>query len=226
MIVKRNGGKVILKGGKVSCSCCAVEPDCCLYPADKLGDTYEVEDLPDAVTINGVSSDKYPTGGIPDLGDGGTPGYWKGGTPQTGDYCISEFGSGVWRLFIYDEDEWDSVDGFPCLIAGDGNLTPGDDTVEDQFADCYEISWENDPDDGGPSSVQVTRTGLCSWQGGGNKLIYQQENDEDKWFVGIFFPPGLYEGYQRDDVPSSSPNGSYQVDFFEVVSVSECLHED
>jgi hypothetical protein len=45
MIVKRNGGKVILKGGKVSCSCCEAE-ECCMYPADKFGVTYTEDDLP------------------------------------------------------------------------------------------------------------------------------------------------------------------------------------
>jgi hypothetical protein len=55
MTVKRNGEKVILKGGKVSCSCCD-EEECCMYPAQALADGfYSASDLPDAVTISGVS---------------------------------------------------------------------------------------------------------------------------------------------------------------------------
>jgi hypothetical protein len=55
MTIKRNGEKVILKGGKVSCSCCD-EEECCMYPAQALADGfYSASDLPDAVTISGVS---------------------------------------------------------------------------------------------------------------------------------------------------------------------------
>jgi hypothetical protein len=46
--VKLSGGKVILKGGKVSCSCCG----CCLYAAA----TAVSADLPDAITLLGVGS--------------------------------------------------------------------------------------------------------------------------------------------------------------------------
>ena len=46
-------GAVVLKDGKVSCSCCEV--GCCMYPAQALADGgYEVSDLPDDVTVNGT----------------------------------------------------------------------------------------------------------------------------------------------------------------------------
>lgn len=53
--IKIQGGKVITKDGKVSCSCCE-KPECCMYPAQALADgLYTAADLPDAVTVDGVS---------------------------------------------------------------------------------------------------------------------------------------------------------------------------
>jgi hypothetical protein len=43
-------GAVVLKDGKVSCTCCDTE--CCLYPASQLGVGYVAEDLPNGVTLN------------------------------------------------------------------------------------------------------------------------------------------------------------------------------
>jgi hypothetical protein len=55
MTVKTQSGKVITKGGKVSCECCG--PGCCLYSALVLfqGQFLRAEDLPDNVTISGIS---------------------------------------------------------------------------------------------------------------------------------------------------------------------------
>ena len=46
-------GAVVIKEGKVACSCCEV---CCPYPAQLLViQSYSSSDLPDAVTVDGVS---------------------------------------------------------------------------------------------------------------------------------------------------------------------------
>jgi hypothetical protein len=59
MTIKTQNGKVITKDGKVSCECC----ECCLYPAQGLADgDYSEDDLPDAVTVDGVSFDRSGTG--------------------------------------------------------------------------------------------------------------------------------------------------------------------
>ena len=61
MTIKTQNGKVLTKDGKVSCECCGVE--CCLYPAQALGDgDYSVNDLPDAVTVDGTSFNRSGTG--------------------------------------------------------------------------------------------------------------------------------------------------------------------
>ena len=52
-------GAVVLKDGKVACSCCAQPSGCCPYPAQALVDgLYTYEDLPDAIDIDGVEFTK------------------------------------------------------------------------------------------------------------------------------------------------------------------------
>jgi hypothetical protein len=73
--------------------------------------------------------------------------------------------------------EWNSGTipsaGGPCLITGDGNYTPGNDAVEDTFADTYTL--KIDGAIGGfvqgscenfsrPDDVVLIRTSLCVWR--------------------------------------------------------------
>ena len=54
--IKRNGAKVVLKDGKVACGCCEEPSGCCMYPAQALFDgLYTADDLPDDVTVGGMS---------------------------------------------------------------------------------------------------------------------------------------------------------------------------
>jgi hypothetical protein len=51
--------RIVLKDGKVSCSCCE---ECCMYPAQALADGgYSASDLPDAVTVDGTSFNRSGT---------------------------------------------------------------------------------------------------------------------------------------------------------------------
>jgi hypothetical protein len=58
MTIKTQGGKVLTKGGKVSCECCGGEPDCCMYPGSG---GYSSNNLPDAVTVDGTSFNRSGT---------------------------------------------------------------------------------------------------------------------------------------------------------------------
>jgi len=131
--VKLSGGKVVTKEGKVSCTCCTPSA-CCMYPADH--DWGDGSDLPAAITLLGVGSlSKSGT----DYGD-------------TTNGVILE--SGVWARYVGGVRTTR-----PCLIDGDGNLTPGNDKVEDQFAGTY--TGEN----GLGQSYVYTRVGECEWSG-------------------------------------------------------------
>jgi hypothetical protein len=144
--VKLQNGKVILKDGKVSCSCCAVEPDCCMYPADKLGATpgFVAADLP--ATLYGKWADRAD----------GT--FTKSGDEYTLGTVTIRVNAGGTAWEFYDSDDDATLTIGNCLIRGDGGLTPGDDTVEDQFADCYEVTGEFIS-----GAVQVIRNSLCEW---------------------------------------------------------------
>jgi hypothetical protein len=194
--VKLQNGKVILKGGKVSCSCCAVEPDCCMYPADGLGDTYEAADLPDEVALT------Y------DFAEGTI--MTRDGEQYTeeefGIYRINRIADGTddcgesgpkWRLQIKDgEGNWFTDNCTDCLIV------PG--FVEDQFADCYEVDFDG-------VGVIVTRISLCRWEGfsgSGIASVFFLQN-EQKWATSIETGSGQQSGFKSNQ---SSPEGTYDQD--------------
>lgn len=136
--IKLSDGKVVLKDGKASCECCG---GCCMYPAKPtpLGDLLIAEDLPDAITLLGVGS----------LSRSGT--------------SYGDTTNGV----IFETDTWAKYVGGvrttqACLIGGDGNLTPGDNAVEDQFAATYIIRLVDY--DEVLEEVLVHRVSLCRWE--------------------------------------------------------------
>jgi hypothetical protein len=110
-----------------------------MYPAQALADgLYPAGDLPDAITLLGVGS----------LAKSGTA------YGNTTNGVILE--SGVWARYLSEVRATK-----PCLI---NNLTPGDDSVEDQFASSYsvEMSMFNDYVRG---SCVVNKTSLGRWEG-------------------------------------------------------------
>jgi hypothetical protein len=116
-----------------------------MYPAEGLGVTYEAADLPDTLWVNvgGTVDEEFTR---------------DGSRYKNAENTLEIVNVGdSWRLQLISTSE-DLDAGFEgCLITGDGNYTPGDDTVEDQFADTYTMS---------PSSLNGTplvRTSLCVW---------------------------------------------------------------
>jgi hypothetical protein len=198
-----------------------------MYPADKLGDTYDAADLPDAVTIN-----------WPDHLDGNADKVGSGYEGAGGDVTLTII-DGKWTLTDTSTDpETVRVVG-NCLIRGDGNLEPGDDLVEDQFADCYEVSNPGNGNDVAAGTVQVLRVSLCRWESanfndepgsldlrgsltyypdnpleGGPSPVWQASSDS-----GQASSPA---GGQKSSPNLSSPVGTYTDDFFPNVTVTEC----
>jgi hypothetical protein len=169
--IKLQGGKVLLKDGKVSCSCC--EP-CCMYPADGLGDTYEAADLP--ATLYGKWADRAD----------GT--FTKSGDEYTlGTVTIRvNAGGTAWEFHDSDDDATSTIGN--CLIRGDGNYTPEDDAVEDQFEDTYAV---------GNTGVTVTRVSLCDWISEDQAHLYFSPNDQ-RWEVNVF-EQGIGQPDDSDD---------------------------
>jgi hypothetical protein len=198
-VIKTQGGKVILKGGKPSCTCCE-EAECCMYPADT-----PAGDLPDAITLNGTSLSKSGTS----YGD-------------TTDGLIQE--SGVWARYV------DGVRSTQtCLITGDGNYTPGNDAVEDQFADTYAVSATLTSPLGYPygtddHSRQTPRLSLCSWSYSGE----QEDPGNFTFILNVIFDPTLQKwvgtyvldsnnfgtAYFIKDGSQNTPVGTYTLEYF------------
>jgi hypothetical protein len=151
-----------------------------MYPADKLDveGGYTSDDLPDAITLHDAN------------------GALVGSIPKSGDH----FEGSDWKVFVED-GEWQTQKGSEsiysvggCLITGDGNYTPGNDMVEDQFAAEYYIV-EPIPilvdqgcvggtaGDMGPSDANcgsMYRLDLCNWFG--DQLItYAGAANQVRW---------------------------------------------
>ena len=113
-----------------------------MYPSlGLLLEDYTEDDLPDAITLNGVSKSR----------SGSSYG-------NTTDGVIYE--SGVWAVYVGGVRSTRS-----CLITGDGNLTPGDDLVEDQFAaemNVFNPYWLF-TNLNSVANLPVVRTSLCRW---------------------------------------------------------------
>lgn len=147
MTVKTQGGKVILKYGKVSCSCC--EPECCLYAADQFGVDYTADDLPDAVDLVDPVGIEFinatRSGTTYEALDGN-------GNPM----ALEHTDSG-WRLaYINYPDLGDPTpyeNTVDCLI---GDYDDGQYLVQDQFSDQLLVEFEGEAE-------SVTRRELCAW---------------------------------------------------------------
>ena len=195
--IKVQGGKVITKGGKVSCTCCG---ECCMYPAQALVDgIYSDDDLPDQITYN----------------------YFFNGNPgsiilnRSGDQFSATIGEVQFFVrtasaipnFIWEYRIISPIGGYgpngsqDCLISDRFNF-PDSNIIADEFANTYSVS--------GPINGIVTRESLCVWQGQGLTLIYNGKIDQDfkisgtyKWTINTHTksnpqnsPVGLYEsGY-------------------------------
>jgi hypothetical protein len=97
--IKLKNGKVILKDGNVSCTCCE---GCCMYPASGLGDTYTEDDLPDdggsglLIWYENPPVDEFNSGGLQKIGS-----TYKLDADE--DYFIKT-DNGKWKFFDSDEN--------------------------------------------------------------------------------------------------------------------------
>jgi hypothetical protein len=197
----------VATGSATDPCCCEEEPDCCMYPADELGDTFEAADLPD--TLYGKWGDRAD----------GT--FTKSGSEYTlGTVTIRvNAGGTAWEFYDSDDDATSTIGN--CLIRGDGNLTPGDDRVEDQFFDCYELIWSDDIPGNGPGSVALIRSGLCFW-----------ESEDQQWSLKMavyefFGDIGIYElrtpvGVCYETGSGSSPAGTYGSSYYFDLQLAPC----
>jgi len=184
-------------GSGVDPCCCGT--GCCMYPASGVssGDIL-LADLPDAITVNA----------------GGFSGTMNKGS-ETGGWYVSapwfiDLDENLWKLYSA-PGVISAVIG-PCLITGDGNLTPGDDSVEDQFAGTLLIAGEYHNSSTGlwePLETGMDRLSLCCWEvvldGFIFAICYGYHADYGRYG---FLLSGPFGDTIMDD-PQSSPLGTY-----------------
>ena len=172
-------GAVVLKDGKVSCSCCGPEIPCCMYAGNLAGREIPFEDLPSPIYVDGIAFAKQ-IGEVP----GDLPYYING---------ENQIQSG-WVLIgpMTDYISFSSTCLFGEYISIDDPVLPPI-LVEDQFANSYTVT--------GPINGTVTRnieSGKdCIWSGEGLTLrffVYEWKvNGKNK--SGLQNTPvGSYEG--------------------------------
>lgn len=188
--VKTSGGKVLLKGGKVSCSCCSPSV-CCLYPAPKpnSGPLYPSSDLPSSIKVNGqtFTRDEFSYTGP----DGQVI------------ICDSE-DTDNWLAFLTDVTTENG-----CLIGE----WPDDVVIEDEFSygylleGLYDVSGSGDFE---PMDTEIVRNDPpehCTWLQFSPDVFYVRYNSETfKW---EFFSEDYPEEILQKDDPQDSPVGSY-----------------
>jgi hypothetical protein len=186
-----------------------------MYPADH--DWGDGSDLPDAVTLILPQDSPLILNAIRN-GDEfyvADPVYWSPVTfppdPETlyspRQYFriknqMDDLDLDVWQVqFRYEDVQNWSTGGFnrsSCLINGDGNLTPGDDYVEDQFEASYLVELT---DSVGPSSFLVERVGLCTWIW--SESLGEFESDVALYFDSVNFQWRVTGGYYPDGTEGS-----------------------
>jgi hypothetical protein len=188
--IKTSGGKVVTKEGKVSCSCCDPEPTCCILPATEGWEDYEEDSFaphfsewPEQLRVNWIGHfvgiiDKSAT-----LFE-----YQTGNIRIRRNDDFSSFDSRAWIL----EDLTDPANIVTrtigrCLIRGDGGITPGDNLVEDLWADQYitnAVGSLYPPYN--TFTVTFTRVSLCEWV-----ATSGHPSGCDPWTLSFVGPPSF-----------------------------------
>ena len=173
--IKRNQSKLILKSGKVSCSCCDTE--CCMYPAQALADgLYSADDLPDTIVIKLENQlqpgpEYCPEEVLLKSNDDYLYGYGNPLDTTPGNSAarigLTFVENGGYWVFTYNQVQYiepqgnraylGSYESF-CLLSSEGD---GPNLIEDQFADTYTVTI-NPPDDNA-GTYTVTRRSICVW---------------------------------------------------------------
>ncbi len=203
-------GNILLKNGRVSCTCCAIEPGCCYYGADQFGTLWLEQDLPSAMRFAPYGNNTTQTVTVFRSGTTYGPHSFGGGYSQK--YQLDLVGDSYrWRFYEDAGEGWQVSENVNCLFqdeADDGAW------LLDDFEDTYnvEVFFETlDPPSAG--SFTITRQGLCEWSGSDPTIVdglvtlgYEpQEVREYKW---IWLNAG---GPTRIDAgPYNSPIGIYQ----------------
>jgi hypothetical protein len=235
-VIGTTDGLVLKRDGLILCGCCE-EPECCMYPADRLwltglGPTPEgfftFEDLPDEVRVGSdvIQKDVFNISG-------------------NSFNVYTDLADPIERSIVWNVDEF--TPGGDCLeqTGPDYTLGPGLGSsnpcclidnlqdVEDNFADCYEVTFREfiatAPNTPQPVVRTVERDTLCTWRAVdrcGNRVVLRYDVTRNKFVIqrAVYFNTvGLDCNFNtRIDLVKTgsqkSPVGNYEED----ASVAEC----
>jgi hypothetical protein len=251
---------IVPSGSETDPCCCEPDPEsCCMYPISELGVSFTEDDLPESVRVTIPAwvevrpLNQFRGTGILNKDVDGSQLYVSGDVFEYREHSgeswvpvsavISNYIGELYELTVGGDSFGTSQS--ECLFwkdgtgSGDGNLTPEDDLVEDQFADCYQVDL---PDEQGTATVY--RQSLCVWSGNASNPCGQQvllfycpnsggfgEDTEGcsphKW--SLSFAHFIVEGCQPNDAliigksgNQNSPVGNYPATFYDDTVVSEC----
>ena len=199
---------------RVSCECCDPEPVCCILPADVSWELYEEDpfvphfsEWPSQLRVNW-------TGHFVGIID-------KSATLfeyQTGNIRIrrnDDFSAWILEDLTDPENIVTRTIG-RCLIRGDGGLTPGDNLVEDLWADQY-ITDPVSSYYSGTYTVTFTRVSLCEWVATSGYPLecepwtlhaFNLENVGFSIQINDYDPVGEYCDSQLEENGSYDPDGA------------------
>jgi hypothetical protein len=163
-----------------------------MYPASSaLSGDLLWEDLPETLKVRGrVVYKQSGTGVIPN-----GPTIYEDANPDPVDgfqYILLDRANTKWAITdstdgLTGDDYILDADLVECLITGDGNFTPGNDWVEDQFEACYKIYIQ---EEGYPRNLYATveRVDLCKWT---NYADYIDPFGSSPWWVELIYRPDI-----------------------------------
>jgi hypothetical protein len=187
MTVKTQGGKVITKGGKVSCECCGEVVDCCVYGADLIADAvYSEDDFPDAIRITRGSQTEVIN---------------RSGFEYIGSIFSAKVIDREWVFTGPGDEQWAQRE---CLFTNDSS-------VRDFFNDTYQLQNNSIIVAGGPcgllwfnTSTTLLRTSACTWTGNVTILSFSPftiEDESDPCFDSTTYDAIVtLQGRSRDSV--------------------------
>ncbi len=209
-------GNILLKDGRVSCTCCPGE--CCMWPAQALLDgLYNIEDLPETVYGIGQSDSPYTV----TFERTGTDSPYYEGDDETRIVIVQSNNVALWQLQSNDNGSWvefqDRGGGDECLVQEEvevGGVTLA--RTADDYQDTYTVNVYNEVIEGDPvNTFTITRESLCQWsnEDGSFLLRYGSFVGQLEYYADSIWSAGPDAGFGKfgggEPGTNDSPIGSY-----------------
>lgn len=212
--IKLQGGKVITKNGKPSCTCCITE--CCMYPAQELIDgIYSDDDLPDELEYF-YNFQGAPAGSIILQRSGQVY------SAALGDVQFNvQIQASRWVYTVTSTPQQYTPNGAsPCLFLDILGYP-----LKDTFPDILYVSatFLSNNGEGSFSNRPITRTDLCRWAGASNTVLRYIsptspiQPPRDMWLLEFSGIDGTFPA--PDGQRLKTPIGSY-LNRFDVINIS------